>query len=108
MIDTYPTADPGIYPKDSDIIPYSPRTQFKFMPSDQQSNMTISIDSMRNMSTDEIVELYRKGYRLDSGPIQTQLSPNINTAANDITVSTDALVLIGIGILAYMFFVKKW
>lgn len=93
--------NPGIYPKDSDIIPYSPRKQFKFMSSE---DMTISLDTMRDMSTDQIVELYKQGYRLeDMAPTQAS---RIETA-NGISVSSDVLLIVGIGVLAYIFIIKK-
>ncbi len=93
--------DPGIYPKDSEIIPYSPRREFKFMPS---GDNTIKIDEMRDMSTDQIVELYKQGFRLeDMAPVSTS---TIETASNGITVSSDVLLIVGIGVLAYLFITR--
>lgn len=93
--------NPGIYPKDSEIIPYSPRREFKFMPSD---SMKIKIDEMRNMSTDQIIELYKQGYRLeDLAPVSTS---TIETASNGISVSSDVIVIVGIGLLAYLFITR--
>ena len=101
MTDIQPLAYPGVYPKDSDIIPYSPRREFKFMPSE---DMKIRIDEMRNMSTDQIVELYKQGYRLeDMASVSTS---TIETASNGITVSSDVLLIVGIGVLAYLFITK--
>lgn len=85
-------AYPGVYQNENDIIPYSPRKQFRFM-----DDKTIKLESMRDMSIDQIVELYRNGFRIESSPTSM-----IATAANDITVSSGAIFLIGAGVLAYM------
>lgn len=86
-------AYPGVYPDDNKLIGYSPRKEFKFM-----DNMTIKLESMREMSIDQIVELYKNGYRIeDTSTIMTQ---------NGVTVSSDVILLVGIGILAYVYLKK--
>jgi hypothetical protein len=93
-------AYPGVYPDDNDILPYSPRRQFGFA---QSNNMTLKLEQMREMSIDQIVELYKNGFRIEdvSGSSHT-----IATAQGGITISGDAILLIGIGVLAYMYLRK--
>lgn len=92
-------AHPNVYTDENEIIPYSPRGKFGFMhPTDTTNGMTIKLESMKDMSIDQIVELYKKGFRIeDSAPIS-----QILTAQNGITISSGALLLIGIGIFAYL------
>ena len=94
---------PKLYPNENDIIPYSPRKQFRFMDSNNPlDDKTIKLESMQNMSIDQIIGLYKNGFTIeDSSPSQ------IMTASNDITVSSDAILLIGIGIFAYMMLKRK-
>ncbi len=89
---TQQLAYPGVYPNENEIIPYSPRREFQFMP----SNKTITLDSMRDMSIDQIVELYKNGSRIETS------TTSIMTATNDITVSSSAILLIGAGVLLYL------
>ena len=73
------------------------------MPSNGESNNgTITVESMRNMSVDQIVELYKNGYRIETSP-----TTKIETATSGITVSSDILMLAGIGIMAYLFIIKR-
>ena len=95
---TYEVPNPGIYPKDSELIPYYPRREFQFMPSDETTNNgNITIDSMRDMSVDQIVELYKNGYRIEN----TSPTHQIATAQDGISISSGAILLIGMGLLAY-------
>jgi len=45
-------------------------------------NKTISLESMKNMSIDEILELYRNGYRLELLPSETVMSPTASCPTN--------------------------
>lgn len=94
MTDIQQAAYPGVFPDENKIIPYSPRRkQFKFM-----DNMTIKLDSMKDMSIDQIVELYKNGYRIE----EMSQTSTIATASSDITVSSGAIFLIGAAVLIYM------
>lgn len=91
-------AYPGVYQNDNEIIPHSPRRQFGFaQPSETTNNRTIEIDSMRNMSIDQIVDLYKNGYRIETSPTHT-----IETASDGITVSDGIIMLIGVCALVYI------
>lgn len=104
--DTQQLAYPGVYAKDSDIIPYSPRKQFRFMdPNDMTNGKTITLESMRNMPIEQIVELYKNGYSIE-GMSQASPTAKIEKASNDITVSSSAILLIGVGVLAYIILKK--
>jgi hypothetical protein len=100
-------SNPGIYPNENEIIPYSPRSQFRFM-ENVTNDKTIKLESMRHMSIDQIVELYKNGFTIEN---MYQASQNhastIVAATNDVTVSSDVIFLIGAGILVYMFIKKK-
>ena len=103
---TQQLAYPGVYAKESDIIPYSPRRQFRFMDQNDMTNgRTITLESMKNMPIDQIVELYRNGFAIE-GIYQESLTPTIEKASNDITVSSGAIFLIGAGVLAYVLLKK--
>lgn len=96
----YPDIDASIYPKIDDVVPRSPRRRFGFASPmlEDTSDKIITIESMESMSIDEIVNLYQNGYRVEENI--NNLSPNI-VAAQGITVSTGALFLIGLGVVAY-------
>ncbi len=95
---------PKLYPNENDIIPYSPRKQFRFMDSNDLSNgKTIRLESMQNMSIDQIIGLYKDGFRIEGASPKSQ----VMTVASDVTVSSDAILLIGIGIFAYMMLKRK-
>ncbi len=98
-------AYPGVYARESDIIPYSPRKQFRFM-DDVTDGRTIKLESMKDMSVDQIVELYKNGFRIEDTS-QTLSTSKIGAAASDITVSSDVIVLVGAGLLIYMLAKKK-
>lgn len=63
----------------------------------------LSPEEMKNMSIDDIVNLYRNGYMIEENV--NNLVPEI-VSEQGITVSTGSLLLIGLGVLAYMF-IKK-
>jgi hypothetical protein len=54
---------------------------------------------MRHMSIDQIVKLYKDGYRIED------TSPTIATAQDGIYISTGALIL-GIGLVALIYYMK--
>jgi hypothetical protein len=56
------------------------------------------------MSIDEIVNMYRNGYTVEENV--TNLNPKIVSAQDGIAVSTGAMLLIGLGIVAYMYLKK--
>lgn len=90
-------AYPGVYPNENETIPYSPRRQFDFMQPGTTNGKTITLESMRYMSTDQIVELYRNGYRIETSP-----TPTIETASNGIVISDGILILLGVGAFFYI------
>jgi hypothetical protein len=104
-------AYPGLYPDENTIIPYSPRKRFGFVSPisgttfDNNEELLykskiIKLESMRNMSIDQIIELYKNGYRIDD------ISPTIETAQGGIYISTGALLL-GVGIIALIYYLKN-
>jgi hypothetical protein len=103
MIDEYKDSQqlayPGVYPDENDIIPYSPRRQFGFV---QPNDMTLKLEQMREMSIDQIVELYKNGLRIEGASESSQIA----TAQGGITISGGTILLIGIGILTYMYIRK--
>lgn len=96
-------AYPGLYPDENDIIPYSPRRKFGFA---SPTDKTINLESMKDMSIDQIVELYRYGYRIEDISSPTITSPTIETAQGGIYISTGAL-LIGVGLLALTYYMTR-
>ena len=60
-------AYPGVYPDDDKIIPHSPRREFGFASpiSEMTTDRIIRLESMRNMSIDQIVDLYKDGYKIE-------------------------------------------
>ncbi len=90
-------AYPGVYQNENETIPYSPRKGFGFMQPNTTGDRMIELESMKNMSIDQIVELYKDGYR-----IETSQTPTIETATTGISVSSDVLALIGVGIIGYI------
>lgn len=63
-------AYPGVYPDENKIIPYSPRRRFGFASpgSGMIDDKVIELESMKNMSIDQIVGLYKEGYTVGSLP----------------------------------------
>ncbi len=99
-------AYPGVYPDDDKIIPHSPRREFGFASpiSEITTDKIIKLESMKSVSIDQIVDLYKDGYKIeDTYPT----SPTIATVQGGVSISTGALLLIGIGILAYLYIKKK-
>lgn len=99
---TQQLAYPGVYQDENKIIPYSPRRkEFDFMQSREITNdKTIKLESMRDMSIDQIVELYKNGFRIEDMSQKFQTS-TIATASN-VNVSSGTLLLIGAGVLVYI------
>ena len=95
-------AYPGVYPRDDDIIPYSPRREFGFASpiSEIITDKIIKLESMRNMSIDQIVDLYKDGYKIEDK------SPTIVTAQGGVYISTGAL-LVGVGLVALFYYLKN-
>lgn len=62
----------------------------------------LNLAEMQNMSIDNIVALYRDGYTIEENV--NNLDPKIVSA--DIAVSTGSLLLIGLGIMAYIYLKK--
>ena len=88
------------YPDDNKIIPYSPRKQFGFVsPAYDPDAKIIDLESMKNMHIDQIVELYRNGYRIECS------SPTIKTAQGGIYISTGAILLI-FGAAALIYYLR--
>ncbi len=54
-------AYPSAYQDENEIIPYSPRRKFVFTSPDK----TIKLESMKDKSFDQIIDLYRGGYILE-------------------------------------------
>lgn len=102
-------AYPGVYPDDDKIIPHSPRREFGFASpiSEITTDKIIKLESMKNMSIDQIVDLYKDGYKIEDTSPTSPTSPTIATAQGGVSISTGALLLIGIGILAYLYIKKK-
>lgn len=63
----------------------------------------LTLEEMHNMSIDEIVNLYRNGYAIEENV--NNLDSKIVSA--DVSISTGSLFLVGAGILAYMFLIRK-
>lgn len=93
-------AFPGVYPDENKIIPYSPRRKFGFTsPTSETTDKIIKLESMENMSIDQIVELYKNGYRIED------TSPTMATTQGGVYIGTGALLL-GIGIVALIYYLK--
>ena len=95
-------AYPGVYPDDDKIIPHSPRREFGFASpiSEIITDKIIRLESMRNMSIDQIVDLYKDGYKIED------ISPTIETAQGGVYISTGAL-LVGVGLVALFYYLKN-
>lgn len=65
-------------------------------------NKILKLDEMKNMSIDDIVIMYRDGYIIEENV--DSMNPKIVSA--DISVSTGSLLLIGLGIMAYLYLKK--
>lgn len=69
----------------------------------------LTIDEIRNMSIDNIISMYRDGYTIEENVNNTveenvnNLSPKIVSAQDGINVSTGAILIIGIGVLAFLY-----
>jgi len=60
------------------------------------------------MNIDEIVNLYRNGYTIEENINDKNignLEPKIVSA--DVSISTSSLFIVGAGILAYMFLIRR-
>lgn len=64
----------------------------------------LTIDQMRNMPIDDIISMYRNGYMIEEN--LNDLNPKIESVQGGITVSTGAILLIGIGVFAYIYLKK--
>jgi hypothetical protein len=62
----------------------------------------LTLEEMHNMNIDEIVNLYRNGYAIEENV--NNLEPKIVSA--DVSISSGSLLLIGAGILAYVFLIR--
>lgn len=98
-------------------------------------NKILTIDQMKGMSIDDIVRLYREGYRIEEAAYpgvyedenkiipysprgkfgfmvhtshtpETMSNKKILTAQNGLTISTGALLLVGIGAFLYLILKK--
>lgn len=65
-------------------------------------NKVITLDEMRNMPIDSIVAMYRDGYTIEENI--NNLDTKIVSA--DVSISTGSLLIIGAGILAYMYIIR--
>jgi len=68
----------------------------------------ITLEEMHNMNIDEIVNLYRNGYTIEENINDKNignLEPKIVSA--DVSISTSFLFIVGAGILAYMFLIRR-
>ena len=67
----------------------------------------LTINEMQNMSIDNIISMYRDGYTIGENESniveENNLSPKIVSAQDGISVSTGAILIIGIGILAFLY-----
>ena len=101
-------AYPGVYTDENEIIPYSPRRKFGFVSNETEESLDeskiIKLESMRHMSIDQIVQLYKYGYKIEDTYPDTY--PTIETAQEGIYISTGALLL-GVGIIALIYYLKN-
>ena len=92
---------PGVYPDDDKIIPHSPRRRFGFAsPISEKIDKIIKLESMKNMSIDQIVDLYKDGYKIED------TSPTISTAQGGIYIGTGTLLL-GVALVALFYYLKS-
>lgn len=66
-------------------------------------NNILTLEEMRNMNIDDIIGLYRNGYTIEENV--NNLEPKIVSA--DISISTGSLFLLGVGVLAYIFLIRR-
>lgn len=107
-------AYPGVYPDENKIIPYSPRRRFGFTGADK----IIDLESMKNMSIDQIIGLYKLGYTISTtenavppdGIEQYERDRKYGFAGlgsqSGIYISTGA-ILLGIGLVALLYYLKR-
>lgn len=70
----------------------------------EDESKIIKLESMRYMSIDQIVQLYKYGYKIED--ISPTIVPTIETAQGGIYISTGALLL-GVGIIALIYYLKR-
>ncbi len=90
-------AYPGVYPNENDIIPYSKNKRFGFT-SPGKDDKFIKLESMKDMSIDQLIQLYKDGYKIED------TSPTIATTQG-VTISTGSLFLI-IGTVGVIWYLK--
>ena len=69
-------------------------------------NNVLTIDEMKNMSIDNIANLYRHGYTIEENTINSTNDLDQKIVSADVMVSTGSLLLIGLGIFAYIYLKK--
>ena len=89
---------PGVYPDDDKIIPHSPRKEFGFA-SEMMTDKVIKLESMKNISIDQVIQLYKYGYKIED------TSPTIATTQGGIYIST-GVILLGIGLIGLIYYLK--
>ena len=64
----------------------------------------ITLEQMQNMPIDNIVNMYRDGYTIDEN-VNNLNADNLNQkiVSADISISTGSLLLVGAGLLLYMY-----
>lgn len=74
----------------------------------EDESKIIKLESIRYMSIDQIIQLYKYGYKIeDTSPIPApSIAPSIETAQGGIYISTGALLL-GVGIIALIYYLKR-
>lgn len=70
-------------------------------------NNILTLEQMINMSTDDIINAYRNGYTLEDDNNNVNNSNQKIVSAEGISVGADAILLIGLGVLAYLYIKKK-
>ena len=111
-------AYPGVYPDENKIIPYSPRRRFGVISPTYGAPNTkiIDLESMKNMSIDQIVELYKEGYIFAESLIPSENTKEqqerdrkygftIQASQGGIYVSTGALIF-GVGLIALLYYIR--
>ena len=64
----------------------------------------ITLEQMQNMPIDNIVSMYRDGYTIDENANHSNIdSLNPKIVSADISISTGSLLLVGAGLLIYMY-----